>query len=72
VGRLASGLLVLVLSLSLAAVAAGQDKPPTPREKFKARRQKYDVATGSGVPLGDEERLKFVGRVYRQHIDVAM
>src|SRR5262245_41039180 len=65
-------MLVLVLGLSLAAVAAGQDKPPTPAEQFKALRKEYDVATGSGVPLSDAEHLRFVGRVYQHHFAVAV
>jgi AhpC/TSA family len=64
-------MLLLALSLSLAAVAAGQDKPPAPAEQFKALRKEYDVATGTGVPLSDAERLKFVGRVYQHHFVVA-
>jgi hypothetical protein len=65
-------MLVLVVSLSLAAVGDGQDKPPTPTEQFKALRKEYDIATGSGVPLSDAERLKFVGRVYKHHSAVAV
>src|SRR5262245_54526402 len=63
---------ILVLSLSLAAVRNRQDEPPTPAEQFRALRKEYDIATGSGVPLTDAERLQFVGRVYRHHFVVAV
>jgi hypothetical protein len=54
--------------LNLSGVAAegnSQDKPATPAEQYKALRKEYDRASGSGVPLTDAERLKFVGRVYK-------
>jgi hypothetical protein len=64
----------LFLILNLAAVAAegsGQGQPATPAEQYKVLRKEYDSATGSGVPLSDAERLKFVGRVYKHHYAVA-
>jgi hypothetical protein len=66
------GILIPVLGLSLVAAADdGQDKPATPAEQYKALRKESDTATGSGVPLTDAERLKFVGRVYKHHYAVA-
>lgn len=66
-------LITLLPALTLSALAAAdvQDKPLTPAEQFAALRKEYDIATGSGVPLTDAERLKFVGRVYMHHFVVA-
>ena len=64
--QIAGGILVLILNLSVVALGNGRDKPATPAEQFKTLRQEYDRATGSGVPLTDAERLKFVGRRERQ------
>jgi hypothetical protein len=50
---------------------AGQNQSATPAELYKALRKEYDIPTGSGVPLSDAERLKFVGRVYKHHYAVA-
>jgi hypothetical protein len=64
--RLACGILVLMLDLSVVAAGGdGRDKPATPAEQYRTLRQQYDRASGSGVALNDEERLKFVGRVYK-------
>lgn len=49
----------------VAARGNGQDRPATPAEQYKKLREEYDRASGSGVPLTDAERLKFVGRVYK-------
>ena len=62
--RLLGGILVLLLTLSVVADANGQDKPGTPAEQYKSLLKERDRASGSGVPLTDAERLKFVGRVY--------
>jgi hypothetical protein len=67
-----TGALVLILIVSVvAAGAGGQDKPPTPSEQFKALRKEADRAGSSGVPLTDEERLKFVGRAYQHRYALA-
>jgi hypothetical protein len=66
--RIAEGILVLMLNLSVVAAGGnGQDKPATPAEQYKTLRKEYDRTPGSGVPLNDEERLKFVGRAYKHH-----
>jgi hypothetical protein len=57
---------ILVFALGLAVATTectGQNKPATPAQQYKALREEYDRASGSGVPLTDAERLKFVGRV---------
>ena len=54
-----------MLTLSVVADANGQDKPGTPAEQYKSLLKERDRASGSGVPLTDAERLKFVGRVYK-------
>jgi hypothetical protein len=51
--------------------AEARQAPATPAEQYKALRKEYDIATGSGVPLTDAERLKFIGRVYKHHFAVA-
>jgi hypothetical protein len=64
----------LVLIGTLVAVASegnGQDRPATPAEQYRTLRKEYEIATGSGVPLSDAERLKFVSRVYKHHYAVA-
>jgi len=70
--RMATGILVLILNSSvMVAVGHGQDKSATPAEQYKALRKEYDRASGSGVPLTDAERLKFVGRVYKHRNELA-
>jgi AhpC/TSA family len=66
---------ILILTLNLSVMVAegnGQEKPATPAEQYQTLRKEYDIATGSGVPLTDAERLKFVGRVYKHHFAVAV
>jgi hypothetical protein len=70
--QIAGGTLVLMLNLwVMAAVGNGQEKPATPAEQYQTLRKEYDATPGSGVPLTDEERLKFVGRAYKHHYAVA-
>lgn len=65
-------ILPLLLTLPLLATAGrAQDRPASPADQYAALKKEYDVATGSGVPLTDAERLQFVGRVYRHHFAVA-
>jgi hypothetical protein len=62
-----------MLSLAVAAAEAdGQDKSPTPAEQYKTLREEYDKASSSGVPLTDEERLKFIGLVYQRRNALAL
>jgi hypothetical protein len=57
--------------IAISGFADGQDKPPTPAQQYEALKKEYNIATGTGVPLTDAERLKFVGRVYKHHFSVA-
>jgi hypothetical protein len=57
---------ILVLLPNLPAVAHGRDTPASAAEQYKTLRKEYDTASSSGVPLTDAERLKFIGRVYKQ------
>jgi hypothetical protein len=71
--RLACGILVLLLDLTaLAGTGNDPDKSASPAEQYKALRKEYDGASSSGVPLTDAERLKFIGRVYKQRNALAM
>jgi len=64
-------ILVLMLNVWVVAEANGQNTPPAPAEQYKALRKEYDSATGSGAPMTDAERLRFVGGVYKHHFMVA-
>jgi hypothetical protein len=64
-------ILVLVLALSAAAGGQGQDKQATPAEQYKALLKQYQSASGGGA-LSDEERMKFVGQVYRLRARLAL
>src|SRR5262245_57729210 len=65
-------LTLFLLIFVMTAPSDSQDKPPTPAEQFNALRQEYNRASGSGVPLTDWERLKFVGRAYKHHYALAV
>jgi hypothetical protein len=69
---LAGGTLVLVLGLSVAADGGAQDKPATPAEQYRALLKQYQDASSSGRVLSDEERLKFVGQVYKLRNKLAL
>jgi hypothetical protein len=63
--RLVVGILVGILGLSVAAVPGkGQARPATPAEQYKALLKEYQLASSGGA-LSDEERMKFVGRVFK-------
>jgi hypothetical protein len=71
--RIAREILVLMLGLSAAVAAAnGQDRPATPAEQYRALCKEYDGGAGSGVPLTDAERLKFIGRGYQHRNALAL
>jgi hypothetical protein len=64
---------VLVLGLSVvAAKAQGQVGPATPTEQYQVLLKEYQEASSSGRVLSDEERLKFVGRVYKLRNQLAV
>src|SRR5262245_44584835 len=56
------GALSLLLSAG-AQSALGQEA--TPAEQFNALAKEFQMASSSGRALSDEERMKFVGEVYR-------
>jgi hypothetical protein len=65
---------IVVLTLGLWATPGGcrgEDKPATPAGQFKALLKEYQEASGGGVS-SDEERLKFIGQVYRLRNALAM
>jgi hypothetical protein len=68
--RIVSALLVLMLALLLTADGEGQDKPATPAEQYKALLKEYQRASGGAV-RSDEERMKFIGQVYKHRSRLA-
>jgi hypothetical protein len=70
--RIVGGILVLVLGLSVAAAGQAQDRPATPAEQYKALLKQYQDASSSGRVLSDEERLKFIGQVYKLRNQLAL
>jgi hypothetical protein len=63
--RIVVGTLVLLLGLWLApAGGKGQDRPVTPAQQYRALLAEYQKVS-AGRALSDEERMKFVGRVYK-------
>jgi len=70
--RIVGGILVLLLALLVGAECEGQNKPATPAEQYKAILKEYQAASSSGRALSDEERRKFVGRVYRLRNKLAL
>jgi hypothetical protein len=72
VQRIVGDVLVLVLGLSVAAAGGErQDKPAMPAEQYKALLKEYQEASSGGA-LSDEERMKFVGRVYKLRNELAL
>src|SRR5260370_34545905 len=63
--RMRAAILILGLTF-LVAVAQGNsgDKPTTPAEQYKALLKEFQYASGGGA-ANDEERMKFIGRVYK-------
>jgi hypothetical protein len=67
------GVLVLVLGLSAgAAEHQDQQRPATPAEQYQVLLKEYQGASSSGRTLSDEERLQFVGRVYKLRNQLAL
>jgi len=64
-GRMGGGILVFLLTL-LVAVAQdkGGDKSATPAEQYKGLLKEYQDASSGGA-LSDQERMKFVARVFK-------
>jgi hypothetical protein len=71
--RFIGSVLVTLLASTWAAVLAGEpDKPPTPAEQYKTLLKEYEMASSSGVPLTDAERLEFIGEVYKHRQALAL
>lgn len=71
--RYSWGILILMLNLSeVVPNTHGQDKPTTPTEQFNALCKESDRGTsGSGGPLTDAERMKFIGHAYQHRYAIA-
>src|SRR5262245_32876196 len=69
--RTAGAILVIILGVS-EAVRADDETPATPAEQYKALLKEFQAASSSGRTLTDEERLKFVGHVYRLRNKLAL
>jgi hypothetical protein len=70
--RTVGGFVVLVLGLSVvAAEDQGPKGPATPAEQYKVLLKEYQYASGGRVS-SDEERMKFVGRVYKLRNKLAL
>ncbi|MBI3408898.1 MAG: redoxin domain-containing protein [Planctomycetes bacterium] len=68
--RMARGILFLLLGVS-ATDGKGQEQPATPAEQYKALLKQFQIASSGGA-LTDEERMKFVGRVYKLRYEFAL
>ncbi len=64
-------LFLLLPLLPAAAQEKGGDPSPTPAEQYKALLKEYQGPSSGGV-LSDEERLKFIGRVFKHRNEVAL
>lgn len=70
VQRMVGGILALLLGLSVAK-AEYRDKPATPAEQYKTILDEYEIASSGGA-LTDEQRMKFIGRVYKLRYKLAL
>jgi hypothetical protein len=71
--RIVTGVLLLVPALGAAAREhKAHDKTPTPAQQYQALLKEFQEASSSGVALSDEERKKFVGRVYKLRYKLAL
>lgn len=70
--RILGTILVIFLGLPVAAAEhEGWDRSATPAEQYKALLKIYQEASGGGA-ASDEERMKFVGRVYKLRYSLAL
>ncbi len=70
--RMGGGILVVLLTLlGAAAQDKGGDESVTTAEQYKALLKEYQAAS-SGRVASDEERMKFVGRVYKRRYEIAL
>ena len=59
-------ILLFLLRLSLTTDGQSQDQPPTPAELYKALLKQHQLASSSGGVLTDEQRMQYIGKVYKQ------
>jgi hypothetical protein len=70
--RMGAGILVGVLTLVVAAAEdKGGDNAATPAQQYQALLKEYQRASGGGA-LSDEERMQFVGRVFKLRNQLAL
>lgn len=70
--RLPEGILVFLLALSVAASQdKGGDRSASPAERYKALLKEYQVASSGGA-FNDDERMHFIGRVYKHRSRLAL
>jgi len=63
---------ILMLGLIVAAADEAPSAQSTPAEQYQALLKEYQTASSSGTVLTDEERMKFVGRVYKLRNKLAL
>ncbi len=65
-------ILGMLVASYVTAEVEGQDKSATAAEQYQSLLKQYQVASSSGRVLSDEERLKFVGVVYKLRNKLAL
>ena len=71
--RTLGGLLGLILGVStVTAYGEGQNNSASPREQYKPLLKEFQDASSAGRVLSDEERMKFVGHVYKLRYTLAL
>ena len=68
--RMVWGSLLLISSLMIAADGKTQQKPATPAQQYQALLKDYQRGPG-GVVKSDEDRIKYIGRVYKYRCRLA-
>src|SRR5262249_52881802 len=69
--RMAGAILAFIFGLSAAVARAEDQKPATPAEQYQVLLKEYQTASSGNVRT-DEERLKFIGQVYRLRNKLAL
>ena len=63
---------ILMLGLIVAAADETPSAQGTPAEQYQALLKEYQTASSSGTVLTDEQRMQFVGRVYKRRNALAL